>query len=116
MDFENDEYKVRIMDGVTVVRLKNPNLTGILEVNRIGEEIKAMIDGGVKKLVVDFKHVQHCGSAGLGLLIALNKRMQTAGGKLVVSHPENIEELLRVSKTTSLFTIAADPKVALDMF
>jgi anti-anti-sigma factor len=101
---------------VTVVRLKNANLTGILEVNRIAEELKAMIDGGVKKLVIDFKHVQHCGSAGLGLLIALNKRMQTAGGKMVVSHPENIEELLRVSKTTSLFTIAEDPKVALKLF
>src|SRR5438552_910494 len=112
MDYENDEYKVREMDGVTVVRFKNANLTGLLEVNRIGEEIKAMIDGGVKKLVVDFKHVQHCGSAGLGLLIALNKRMQATGGKLVLSHPENIEELLRVSKTTSLFTIAADPKLA----
>lgn len=116
MDYENDEYRVREKEGVTVVRLKNPNLTGVLEVNRIGEDVKAMIDGGVRKLVVDFKHVKHCGSAGLGLLIGLNKRMQAAGGKMILSHPENIEDLLRVSKTRSLFTIAEDPKVALSMF
>jgi anti-anti-sigma factor len=116
MGHETDEYKVREMDGVTVVRLKNANLTGILEVNRIREDIEGMIEGGVRKLVVDFKHVEHCGSAGLGLLISVNKRMQATGGKMILSHPENVDELLRVSKTRSLFTIAADPKVALGMF
>lgn len=115
-DYETDDYKVRNLDGVTVVRLKNPNLTGILEVTRIGEEIKAMIDGGVRKLVVDFKHVEHCGSAGLGLLIGVNKKLQSVGGKMVLSHPENLEELLRISKTSSMFKVAADPKVALEMF
>ena len=116
MDYETQDYKVRDFDGVTVVRLKHANLTGVLEVTRIGDELKAMIDGGVTRLVVDFKHVEHCGSAGLGLLIALHRKMQGTGGRMVLSHPESIEELLAISNTGGLFVKAADPKIAARMF
>jgi len=116
VDYESDDYKVREMGTVTVVRLKGPNLTGALEVNRISDELKAMVDQGVKKLVVCFKHVQHCGSGGLGMLIAVNKKIKEAGGRLVISHPENIEELLRISKTGSLFKTAPDPREAIHLF
>src|SRR5258706_9943101 len=108
MEYETENYKVREFDGVTVVRLKHANLTGLREVTRLGDELKSLIDGGVRKLVVDFKHVEHCGSSGLGLLISLNKQMQDAGGLMVLSHAETIEELLRISKTHSLFKIASD--------
>jgi anti-anti-sigma factor len=116
MQYETQDYKVRDFDGVTVVRLKHANLTGLLEVNRLGDELKSLIDRGVRKLIVDFKHVDHCGSAGLGLLIALNKKMKELGGTMVVSHPEKIEELLRISKTAPLFNLADDPKVAMKYF
>jgi len=116
MEYETEDYKVRDFDGVTVVRLKHANLTGLLEVNRIGEELKTLIERGVRKLVIDFKHVDHCGSSALGLLIALNRKMQEANGRMVLSHPEKIEELLRISRTASLFTLAAYPKVAVAMF
>ena len=116
MEYETEDYKVREFDDVTVVRLKNPNLTGLLEVTRIGEELKTLVDGGVRKLVIDFKHVQHCGSSGLGLLIAIHRKMQDVKGKLIVSHAERIEELLRISKTANYFTTAPDPKAAAKMF
>ena len=116
LDYETDDYKVRALGRVTVVRLKNPNLTSALEVNRITDEIKGMIDSGILKLVLCFKHVEHCGSAGLGMMIAINKKIKDAGGRLVLSHPENIEELLRISKTASMFKIASDPKAAVHLF
>ena len=115
-DYETNEYKVRHYDGVRVVRFKTANLTGILEVNRIGDEIKSMIDQGVRMLVLDFKHVEHCGSAALGMMIAVNRKMQEAKGRLILSHPEQIQELLDVSRTAKLFTLADDPKVAVRMF
>jgi anti-anti-sigma factor len=116
MEYETEDYKVRDFEGVTVVRLKHANLTGLLEVNRLGDELKRLIGGGVRKLVVDFKHVNHAGSAALGLLIALNKKMKEAGGTLVISHTEKLEELLRISRTASLFKLAPDPKAAAKMF
>ncbi len=116
MDYETDDYKVREFGAIKVVRLKHANLTSALDVGRISDEIKAMIDQGLRKLVIDFKHVEHCGSAGLGMLIGINKKMLEAKGRLVISHPETIEELLRISKTSALFKLSADPKVALTLF
>ena len=49
-------------------------------------------------------------------LIALHRKMRTAGGRLVLSHPESIEELLKISNAGALFDKAADPKVAAKMF
>ena len=116
MEYETQDYKVRDFEGVTVVRLKHANLTGLLEVNRLGTELKTLIDQGIRKLVIDFKHVDHCGSAGLGLLLALNKKIKEAGGKMVIAHPEKLEELLRISRTAPLFTLAPDPKDAVKLF
>ena len=48
-------------------------------------------------------------------MIAVNRKMQEVAGKLVLSHPEKIHELLRVSKTQKLFTLADDPKIAVEM-
>ena len=114
-DYETDEYIVRQRGDVTVVRLKDENLTGVRETMRIGEELGAMIDDGTRKLVLDLKHVRYCGSVGLGMLIGLNNKMKELKGQFVISHIEHIEELLDVSWTTKLFRIAADPKEAVAM-
>lgn len=116
MDYETDDYKVRLLGQVTVVRLKHANFTGVLDVNRVSDELKGMIDNGLRKLVVDFKHVQHCGSAGLGMLLGLHHKMKEEGGRMVISHPETIAELLRISRTSSLFKTAADPREAVKLF
>jgi anti-anti-sigma regulatory factor len=65
--------------------------------------------------VFDFKYVRHASSAALGLLIALQKKMDTNGGKMILSHSENIRDLLHVSRTSSLFRLADDPKSAFAM-
>ena len=104
------------MDNVTVVRLRNQNMTGTQELAHIKAEVNGLIDRGAMRLVIDFKYVRLVGSAALGLLITLQKRMNLAGGKLVLSHPEHIAELLRVSRTAPLFTLAADPRAAFKLF
>jgi anti-anti-sigma regulatory factor len=116
MDYETPDLVVREVDGVTIVRLRNANLTGMLEIQHITFELNQLLDRGVRKLIFDFKYVRHASSASLGLLIALQKRMDSLGGTLVLSHAENIEELLSVSRTSKLFKQAKDPKAAFAMF
>jgi anti-anti-sigma regulatory factor len=116
MDYETPDLVVREVNGVVIVRLKNANLTGILEIQHISSEFDQLLARGVRKLVFDFKYVRHAGSAALGLLIALQKKLDGLGGKLVISHSENIADLLNVSKTASLFKLASDPKRAFAMF
>ena len=116
MDYETPDVLVREVDGVTIVRLRNENLTGTPELTRIGAEVDALVDRGATRLILDFKYVRHVGSAALGLLIRLQKRMDRGGGRMVLSHSEQIAELLRVSHTARLFTLADDPKAAFKLF
>ena len=114
-DYETGDYKVRHYGDVTVVRLKYPSLSETLDIMRMTQEVGAMIDNGLRKLVLDLKHVKFCGSAGLGMMIALSRRMSGAGGQFVLSHPEHVRELLELSRTIKLFRLASDPREAVEM-
>jgi anti-anti-sigma factor len=115
MDYETADLVVREVKGITIVRLKNANLTGLLEIQHVTSELDLLLSKGVRKLVFDFKYVRHIGSAALGMLIALQKKMDKLGGAMVLSHSENINDLLQVSRTASLFKLAEDPKTAFAM-
>ena len=112
MDYETEDMVVRIVDHVTIARLKLQSVTNTSDIARLTATLNTMIDEGSRRLVVDFKHVEHVGSSTLGLLISLQKKMKAVGGRIVISHPEHIGELLRVSHTAQLFELAADSKVA----
>jgi anti-anti-sigma factor len=114
-DYETADYVVRNRDGVTIVRLNTPSLGGSLEVSRVLGDLRAMIEKGVRKMVLDLKHLEFCASAGLGLLVDVNRRLGAAGGKLVISHPEKIEEILTVTKLKPLFTLAAGPAEGVEL-
>ncbi len=116
MDYETADMLVREVNGVTIVRVRNANLDGMVEIQRMSAEIDALLERGVRKLVFDCKYVKFAGSAALGLLIALQKKMDELGGQMIISHAEKIEEVLKVSRTASLFKLAADPRAAFKMF
>ena len=115
MDYETSELVVREVSGVTIVRLKNAHLTGMMEIQHITSELDQLLERGVRKLVLDFKYVKHAGSAALGLLISLQKKMDKLSGTMILSHSENIADLLHVSRTANLFKLASDPKTAFTM-
>jgi anti-anti-sigma regulatory factor len=115
-DYETDDLLVREVEGVTIVRVRNPNLDGLMEINRITAELDALLGRGVRKLIFDFKYVRHAGSAALGLLISLQQKVDDCDGTLVLSHAEHVRELLKVSRTTGKFKLADDPREAFTMF
>jgi anti-anti-sigma factor len=112
MNYENEDMLVREQDHVMMIRLKGSNLSAMHEIDRISTVINKIVDEGAMRLVVDFKLVKYVGSAVLGMMISLQKKMKERGGKMVISHPEHLEELLKVSKTAQLFQIAPDTKAA----
>ncbi len=109
------DLTVRHREGVTVIRLKLSNVSSSADIARLTATIEEMIEGGNTRLVLDLKHVRYVGSATLGMLLALRQTINRKEGKLVLSHPEPIQELLRISKTERLFTLAPDPKSAVEL-
>jgi anti-sigma B factor antagonist len=109
-----DDLTVRERDGVTIVRFNTESLLGH-DVEHLNDRIRALIEGGVRRLVLDFKHVRYAGSATLGMMLALLKVIGNVGGRLALSHAENLEPLLKVTRADRLFTIAPDAKTAIDL-
>ncbi|MFI5378974.1 MAG: STAS domain-containing protein [Tepidisphaerales bacterium] len=116
MERQTQDYVVRELDGVTVVRFTNKNLTATNDLDRIASELNELLANGAHRMVLDFKHVEYISSAALGMMISLHKRLNDLEGGLILSHSENIADLLRVSRTDKFFKTASDPKVAVKMF
>ena len=115
MEYETPDLLVRVQDHVTIVRIKAANLTSMVDIGRLTSTLDNIVSEGTLRLIVDFRLVRHIGSAALGTLIALQKHMKDRGGRLVLSHPEHIQELLDVSQTAKLFEIAPDSKAAMKL-
>lgn len=115
MNVKNPNYVAKDFEGVMVVRFTVQNLTASHDMERIRLELEGMVEGGLRKLVLDFKLVKYISSAALGVMIAVHQKLKAVGGKLVLSHPESIAELLQVSRTEKLFLTAPDPKAAARM-
>jgi anti-anti-sigma factor len=111
-----DDFISRTQGDVRIVRFKTESLVNAHDIVRIHARLSGLIEAGARKLVLDVKNVRYISSATLGMMIALSKELMAVRGKLVISHPEHLLELLKMSKTERLFTLAADPKAALDLF
>lgn len=78
---------------------------------------KAALDAlakGERRIVVDFGKVDFTSSAGLRVLLMLGKRLQSAGGALVLCGlNEGVRKVLDVSGLTSAFPIVASREQAL---
>ena len=109
------DFIMRQYDGVTVVRFTTEHLVGGQDLERVTAEVQALVDGGVRKLVLDFKHVRYINSATLSMLLAVHAKLNALDGKLILSHPEYIAELLKISRMEKLFPTAENPKIAVAM-
>lgn len=99
-------YQVTAKDEYILLELK-----GRLMDNLKNEEIKKQIDSFVQKRklrwIVDASSLEYINSMGLNLLIQLQTKLRTAGGKMVLVRPgEKVQDLLRLTKLNSLFITA----------
>ncbi len=54
----------------------------------LDEALRKVITDGVERLVIDFSELEFVDSAGLSVLVATHKRLQSGnGGELVISSP-----------------------------
>jgi anti-anti-sigma factor len=114
-DYSARDFIMRQYDGVTVVRFTTGHLVGGQDLDRVTAEVQGLIEAGARQLVLDFKHVRYINSATLSMLLAVHGKLTNLGGRLVLSHPENIAELLKISRMEKLFPTAENPKVAVAM-
>lgn len=60
----------------------------------------ALVDGGAKRVVIDMSGVSFIDSTGLGVIVSLQKRLQSQGGEAVIRNPSSV--LRRLIRLTNL--------------
>jgi anti-sigma B factor antagonist len=77
--------------------------------DEICSEVRHMIEGGRKNLVIDLLGVPYVDSAGIGALAAAQNLIRAAGGKLVLlSAQHRVMDMLNRLRLSKLFTFSSD--------
>ena len=72
------------------------------------KRLNAMIDAGVRLLVLDCGELEYVGSAGLRTILAATKRIRAAQGTLVLARPEaQVKEVLEFAGFTGFLPTTA---------
>jgi anti-sigma B factor antagonist len=103
---------------ITVVNFLDKKILDEQNIQIIGEELFRLVDDqGYRKLLLNFGNVEYLSSAALGKLITLNKKLQQAGGRLVLCNirPE-IHEVFEITKLDKFFKIVKEEQAALQAF
>ena len=103
---------------VTVVSFMDRKILDEQNIQVIGEQLFSLVDeSGRKKLLLNFGNVEYMSSAALGKLITLNKKVQAAGGRLVLCNIDpQIREVFEITKLDKLFFICPDEQTGLQQF
>jgi anti-sigma B factor antagonist len=89
--------------GATVLALEG-NLMGGPDAAAMNGKLRELIDGGVRKVVLDLSRLQFMNSSGLSLLIGGASALKNAGGALKLSGAsEKITGLIKITRLESVF-------------
>jgi len=110
--------EVEPIGDVTVVNFVDRKILDEQNIQVIGEQLFSLVDEqGLKKILLNFSNVEYLSSAALGKLITLNKKLQQAGGKLILCNIDaQIFEVFEITKLDRFFKIIKDEQAALQAF
>jgi anti-sigma B factor antagonist len=81
------------------------------------EKVKKLLAAGKKKIVLDLAYVSYIDSAGLGTLVAAFHSARAQGGTLKLANlGQNFNELLQVTKLTTVFDTYDNDRAAIQSF
>jgi anti-anti-sigma factor len=80
-------------------------------------QLNQLIEGGDKKILVNFEKLHYISSAGLRILLATAKQLKTADGELrICDLNEVVKEVFDISGFSTIFKIFENETDALDSF
>jgi anti-sigma B factor antagonist len=104
--------------SVTVARLARPDFVDEETVNLTGNQLFHLVEEqACRRLVINFSKVRRAGSAMLGKVIGLHRKIQAAGGRLVLCDLDStLMDALESLQLTRLFRVFASEPEAIQSF
>jgi len=79
------------------------------------ETVRALLDGGQRRILLNLEQVNFLDSAGLGELVRTHVATRGRGGHLTLVNPSpNVRHLLHLTKVDQVFDIAPDELSAIE--
>lgn len=98
------DFSIR-REGATV-RVELSTQLSVRNRQEVKQAIVAEIENGALNFVLDFARTESIDSAGLGLLVSLNKAIRWRRGELTLTHLNSeLRALLRLTRLDSIFRI-----------
>jgi anti-sigma B factor antagonist len=103
---------------VTIVCFSDRKILAEESIQVIGEQLLNLVNElSRKKLLLNFRNVEHMSSAVLGMLVTFNKKVQAVGGKLILCNIDaQLREVFEITKLDRLFVIRRDEEEGLQAF
>ncbi len=110
--------EVEQIGDVTVVNFVDRKILDDQNIQIIGDQLFGLVENeGFRKLLLNFGNVEYLSSAALGKLITLNKKLHTAGGRLILCNIDpQILEVFEITKLDKVFNIQKEEQAALQAF
>jgi anti-sigma B factor antagonist len=110
--------EVTDVGDVTVVRFRNRRITEDIDIQELGSEMFSLVENDKReKLLLNFSAVEFLGSAALGKLITLDRKVKSQGGVMKLSNiGPNIYEVFAITRLNRFFDIKDDEADALAAF
>ena len=94
----------RSESGLTVVELEGPRLDAA-RADDFRTGMRRIIDGGVRRLALDFRRVEFLDSTGLGALVGCLKYMGPGGSIEILDPCERVLKVLRLTRMDRVFAV-----------
>ena len=97
----------RVVDGVVVLALDGRIVLGE-ETTALRENVKSLLSGGQKNIVLDLTNVTMIDSSGLGTLVAAHSSAKSNGASLRLCNVgSRFNELLLITKLYTVFEVSS---------
>ncbi|MCA9081065.1 MAG: STAS domain-containing protein [Planctomycetaceae bacterium] len=115
--FQSSFLELSEEQGVTVALLTKPQLTEDENLEKFDEDLNTLVETlQVRRLVINLERLNYFTSSALGRLIALHRRIQRAGGRLVLcSAGDDIRQIFQTARLWDYFHMANSVSEAVSM-
>jgi anti-sigma B factor antagonist len=102
-----------IENGITILSMSG-NLLGEKDAKPILESVELSIENESNKFVIDLGDMKFINSTGLSVLLTVLTKSRNAGGDMVIINiPEQLANLLKITKLSDVFPQAASKEEAI---
>jgi anti-sigma B factor antagonist len=109
------QLAVQESGDVRIVRVGESRLT-YPTLSAFFTEVRQLVDGGARKLLIDLSSVSYIDSAAIGCLMDIHRLLQDKGGTLRLASPQpRVETMISMTGVHKIIGLHRDEETALSM-